>query len=173
MPEVLVGLVGGGVNEMSEAFSCICKNGKKYRVINMETEPEAAEKVDLLLAAEASPLLAELIPRIPDGGYLVVNADEPRIFPYLAQCSAKCITYGFNPRSCITVSSIGEENLQICLQRFFVSMDGSTCEPSEYPSPINDGSDPAVALGAAAACAAHGLGIQSSMSTKTAGPRIV
>jgi len=115
-------------------------------------------KLDVLVVSEASPMLEELIPRLVPEGYLVVNADDKEIFPYLPR-SAKLITYGFSNKACITASSVTDDGLHVCIQRTFMGLDGGQRDPQEFAAtagsvPVS----PEATLGAAAVWAICGNG---------------
>jgi len=143
-----VGMVGHNGREMARAFLNMCQGNASCYYIN-EGQPKGP-KLDVLVASEASPMLRELIPRLSPEDYLIVNADDKAIFPYLTPRSAKLITYGFNNKACITASSITDDGLHICIQRSFTALDGEQRDPQEFAAPTVPVS-PESALGAAAA----------------------
>jgi UDP-N-acetylmuramyl pentapeptide synthase len=106
----------------------------------------------LLVARTPEPALAGAISSLTDQDFLIVNADDAAIFPFLAKKNnaAKIITYGFNAKACITASSISENNVQVCIQRGFVGPGGNVCEPQEFSAPIPPGTDAGDVLAASA-----------------------
>ena len=150
-----VGMVGQNGQEMARAFLGMCQGSASCYCISEGQRPGSAPNV--LVASEASPVLSELIPSMRPEDYLVVNADDKAIFPYLAPGKAKLITYGFNSKACITASSITDEGLQVCIQRGFTALDGQMRDPQEFAAPAHAAS-PETALGAAAAWAICGSG---------------
>lgn len=106
----------------------------------------------LLITHAPDSSLAERIARLDKQDYLIVNADDTAIFPFLAQSknAASVITYGFNPKACITASSISENNMQVCIQRGFVKPNGQACEPHEFSALIPLGADAGDVLAASA-----------------------
>ena len=149
-----VGMVGHNGNEMAQAFLGMCKGEASCYHI---TENQQPPQLDVLVVSEASPVLAEAIPCLAPGGYLVVNADDKAIFPYLTAQPARLITYGFNNKACITASSITDEAMHICIQRAFTGLDGTMCDPQEFAAPgCNMSVSPETALGAAAVWAICG-----------------
>lgn len=49
--------------------------------------------------------------------YLIINADMRYNVSVLQNMELTVITYGFNPKSTVTISSIEEENILLCIQR--------------------------------------------------------
>jgi len=147
----LIGVIGHDVDTVVRAI----KNMMTCHVVNMHANPNTT--VSVLVVTAASPLLAQYVTRLTARDFLVINADDTDIFPYLEGCSARLLTYGLNSRSCVTASSITDNDLLVCLQRAFVSIDGTIREPQEYPIPLTMDCDPMLVLGAAAACAACGV----------------
>jgi len=48
------------------------------------------------------------------------------------------ITYGFNSKSTVTVSSVENDKISICLQRVIKNIDGENIEPIEYVESMDD-----------------------------------
>ena len=144
-----VGMVGQNGREMAHAFLSMCQGAANcYHITESQ---QHGPKLDVLVVSEASPVLPELIPKVSSDGYLVVNADDKAIFPYLSGGSAKLITYGFNNKACITASSVTHDGLQVCIQRGFTALDGTQQDPQEFAAPGGAVSvSPEAALGAAA-----------------------
>ena len=150
-----VGVVGGNGREMARAFLSMCQGTAScYHITKGQ---QHGPKLDILVATEASPVLAEIIPRMTSENFLVVNADDKMIFPYLSPHKAKLITYGFNNKACITASSITDDGIQICIQRAFTTLGGGKHDPQEFAAPgWSAPVSPEAALGAAAAWAICG-----------------
>ena len=143
-----VGMVGQNGREMARAFLRMCQG--KANCYHITENQQQGPKLDVLVASEASPILADLVPKMTPDGYLVVNADDKNIFPYLQPRRAKLITYGFNNKACVTASSITDDGLHICIQRSFETLDGITRDPQEFAAPGGALSvSPETALGAA------------------------
>ncbi|MCL2203912.1 MAG: hypothetical protein FWB88_08235 [Defluviitaleaceae bacterium] len=142
-----VGMVGNNGHQMTRAFLHLCHGAANCYHIT-ENQPYGP-KLNVLVADAPAPVLSTIIPRLSSEDYLIVNADDGDIFPALGQVQAKVITYGFNPRACITASSVTEEGLQVCIQRAFVDLSGTARTPQEFSAPVTS-------LGAAAAWAVVG-----------------
>jgi len=141
-------MVGQNGREMARAFLRMCQGTANcYHITESQQQ---GPKLDVLVASEASPILAELVPKMPQEGYLVVNADDKEIFPYLTPRRARLITYGFNNKACVTASSVTEDGMHVCIQRSFDNLYGNTQDPQEFAAPIGTSSvSPESALGAA------------------------
>ena len=65
--------------------------------------------------------------------YLIINADiEIKILKYLKTDNPiKVITFGFNSKATISISSVNEEKIIVCLQRDIEKMNGKTIESQE------------------------------------------
>lgn len=53
--------------------------------------------------------------------YLIINEDIDMAISLLNDVSSNIITYGFNSKSTITMSSLTEDSIQICVQRNILS----------------------------------------------------
>ncbi|MCL2378838.1 MAG: hypothetical protein FWC77_06905 [Defluviitaleaceae bacterium] len=150
-----VGMVGQNGREMARAFLRMCQGTASC--YHITEDQQQGPKLDILVASEASPVLAELVPKMAPESYLVANADDKEIFPYLSPRKAKLITYGFNNKACVTASSVTDDGLHICIQRSFTTLDGAIRDPQEFAAPIGSSLiSPDVALGAAAVYAICG-----------------
>ena len=83
---------------------------------------------------------------------LIVNADTVRVSA-LRGHQGGLITYGFNPRTSVTASSVADGAVQVCIQRGFRSLSQRTFEPQEFKALCPPEADPLQVLGAVTACA--------------------
>jgi len=146
-----VGMVGTSGKQIAKAFLRMA--GGRANCYHITDKQCTGPKVNVLVAAEASPVLKNILPNLSSDDYLVVNADDKNIFPLLSQSEAKLITYGFNARACITASSVSDDGLQVCIQRAFLALDGEEREPQEFSAKVNYEEDSDAVLAAAAAWA--------------------
>ena len=63
--------------------------------------------------------------------YIIVNSDIKNNILFFKNLKANIITYGFNAKATITVSSIKEENTMLCIQRSIKAVDGKSIEEQE------------------------------------------
>lgn len=83
-----------------------------------------------------------ILNNISNKNILIVNLDNKDIFKNLDGLNAKLITYGLNSKSCITASSIQNnedylQELQCCIQRTFLTFIESKLEPQEFKIVLN------------------------------------
>jgi len=144
-----VGIVGCDGREMTRAFLRMSQGAANcYHITDLQ---KLGPKINVLVASEASPVITAILPSLGSDDFLIVNADDKSIFPLLEKSKAKLITYGFNNRACITVSSVTNDGVQVCIQRGFTGIDGEECEPREFAARTTSGENSMSVLGAAAA----------------------
>lgn len=69
-------------------------------------------------------------------GIVVLNIDEKFYYPIRLMNPVKIITYGFNSKACITISSVingSYDTIQLCIQRSISTLNGQLLEPQEFP----------------------------------------
>jgi len=64
------------------------------------------------------------------GSFLFVDSDKEKVNATLKE-GETVITYGMNPKSTITISSINDEKAAIAVQRGFTNSHGQKIEPQE------------------------------------------
>jgi len=106
-------------------------------------------KVNVLVVTDISDFLNQTIQTLDKSSFLLINADDKNIFPFLKTNKAKLITYGFNSKACVTVSSATSEGVQVCLQRTFYGLDEEERLPQEFF--VGGSEDPSLLLAASAA----------------------
>ena len=146
-----VGIVGNNGREMTRAFLRMSKG--KASCYHITDRQPLTPKINVLVATEASPVLARILPQLGSEDFLIINSDDTTIFPMLENTLARLITYGFNSRACITASSVTRDGVQICVQRGFEGIDGTHHEPHEFAARSRTGENSMSVLGAAAAWA--------------------
>lgn len=70
--------------------------------------------------------------------YLIVNSDLKNNLKILEELQLTVITYGFNSKATITISSVVEDKVLVCLQRDVVNSKGKTIEAQEFEIETND-----------------------------------
>lgn len=78
--------------------------------------------------------------------YLIVNSDIEENLNLLKDIKATVITYGFNSKATITASSVGEEEMMLCIQRTLQDKNGKNIEPQEIKLSINEDSNCTMAV---------------------------
>lgn len=63
--------------------------------------------------------------------YVVINSDVKNNLSLLKNIKTNIITYGFNEKATITISSIKEENIMLCIQRSIKGIDNNIIEEQE------------------------------------------
>ena len=65
--------------------------------------------------------------------YLIINADiELNIFRYIKmENPVKVVTFGFNSKATISISSVNDEKIIVCLQRNLKKIDNTIIESQE------------------------------------------
>jgi UDP-N-acetylmuramate-alanine ligase len=103
---------------------------------------EIKDDIDILILESGSNSFNKYIQRIKDGGFLILNSDEKPIEGQITLKNATLISYGLNPKSCITVSSINQngcDTVQICVQRPIPTISGNTVIEQEFGVSISYG----------------------------------
>ncbi len=108
----------------------------KYEIININlTSLENLKNVkfDVLIIKEN---IIELLKKsnnidsiINNSNYIIINGDINN--NYIAEKKDKIITYGFNTNSDITISSIKDETIMICVQKKINGVKGNIIEEQE------------------------------------------
>ena len=80
--------------------------------------------------------------------YLIINSDIVENLNLLENIKATVITYGFNSKATITASSVGEEEIMLCLQRTIKDKNGKDIEAQEINVPINENTNCTMAVAA-------------------------
>ena len=70
--------------------------------------------------------------------YLIINSDIENNLKLLEKVKTIVITYGFNSKSTITASSVGEEEMLLCIQRMLKDKNGREIDLQEVKIPINE-----------------------------------
>lgn len=70
-----------------------------------------------------------------ENAIILLNIDEKFNLPIKFSTPVKIITYGFNPKACVTASSVinGDYNtIQLCIQRTLLNLQGKPLYPQEF-----------------------------------------
>ena len=118
----------------------INKNAKsnKFEVININLksiENVKNIKFDILVVNENIENLLKHSKYLEDiinkAYYVIVNSDIKNNLSALNKAQANIITYGFNAKATITISSIKEENTMLCVQRTIKGINEKIIEEQE------------------------------------------
>lgn len=78
----------------------------------------------------------QIYKKIKEDGVLIINADDENLSDTIRGIKTHIVTYGFNPKSSITASSIGDNFSDsyyiFCLQRSIVNICNVRIEPHEF-----------------------------------------
>jgi len=81
-------------------------------------------------------LMRKVFSRVDERGTLIVNADDVDSIAFLKGMKYYTVTYGFNRKSSVTTSSMGDKVFKdgfiYCLQRSITAKNGLVFEPQEY-----------------------------------------
>ena len=89
---------------------------------------------DIKINNETYKYMNEMISKIK---YLIINADiEINMLKEIKE-TVKVITFGFNPKATITVSSVNEEKIIICIQRSILRDDKVVIDAQEKEIELN------------------------------------
>lgn len=79
---------------------------------------------------------------------IIVNFDIDTRLDILQNANANIITYGFNPKSTVTTSSLEYDDILICIQRNIVNINNYILEPQEIKvEKISNNSSPYIIMG--------------------------
>ncbi len=101
------------------------------------TEMDYDIKYDILIVISAEFNKISKIKNVKDNGYIIINADDCRIFPYMIPENINVVTCGVNSSAALTFSGIsenrnGRECIQCCIQREIKTLSGRKIEPQEF-----------------------------------------
>lgn len=74
----------------------------------------------------------ELKTMISNSKYLILNSDLNPELDVLENLNLTIITYGFNNKATLSISSISENSIMICLQRIVKTVEEKKYEPQEF-----------------------------------------
>jgi len=100
-------------------------------------EGECSQKSHIMVLNEGRPnlSLARALDAIIAGGIIIMNSDERNFAGLRLSKPVRLITYGYNPKSTVTASSIivhEYTSIQCCIQRQFETLGGMILEPQEF-----------------------------------------
>ena len=78
---------------------------------------------------------------ISNAKFIILNADLTINIGMLENLDLTIITYGFNNKATLTVSSVAENNIIICLQRIIKNIFEQKYEPQEFETKVDQNVD--------------------------------
>lgn len=104
---------------------------KNVQAINIRKKDDLNnQKVDILVLEDLI-VSKELVEEIlKDASYLLIQ-DNIHDIQFELEREMNIITFGFNHKSTVTVSSVTEENIVICVQRTMKNINGKDIQPKE------------------------------------------
>lgn len=135
-----IGIVGK-VNDSNFIKNGLTKNSEntKFEIININNksiENIKNIKFDVLVINENNFEILNnskyLEGIMSQAGYIIVNSDIQNNLSLLKNTKLNIITYGFNAKCTITVSSIKDEDTLICVQRNIKRVNGKIIEEQEF-----------------------------------------
>ena len=118
----------------------IKKNAQFYKYEIVRINKKSLEnikniKFDILIVNENmeelvmnSKYLEDIIANL---NYAIVNSDIKNNLTFFQNTKTNIITYGFNNKATITISSVRDENTMLCIQRNIKGLNGKTIEEHE------------------------------------------
>lgn len=103
----------------------------KVQAINIKKEEDIkGKKIDILVIEDLN-IEKEVINKvIREIGYLIIQDNIKELDIHLDK-EINIITFGFNHKSTVTVSSVAQEDIVICIQRTIESINNNEIEPKE------------------------------------------
>jgi hypothetical protein len=127
-------------NDSNFIKKAIIRNSKldEFKIININKksiENVKNIKFDILVVNDNIEILLKnskyLEKIINNAYYVIVNSDIKNNLFLLKNFGTNIITYGFNEKATVTISSIKEENTMVCIQRSIIGFDKSIVEEQE------------------------------------------
>ena len=105
---------------------------------------------DILVLLNDHKLVKSALRSLKSGAVALVNTDGVPLSALLG-FDGQIVTFGFNSRACVTASSIADGNIQVCIQRSMLTLNGDVLQEQEFPVSMPS-RDPSAVL-AVCACA--------------------
>lgn len=105
-------------------------------------------KFDSLLINKKLTGKSDIVKKIlSNSNNLIINSDIDAGLDILKETSSNIITYGFNPKSTVTASSLENDDALICIQRNIKSSNNRIVEPQEIKvEKINENNNPYIIM---------------------------
>ncbi len=84
----------------------------------------------------------------PGKNFYLYNSDRNSLSDFSPEKPCTIITFGLNPKACVTLSSVNENTLVCCIQRPLPTLEGSIVIQQEFSVSVNKAYSPCDVLGA-------------------------
>ena len=121
------------INSLCE-ISDIDRRGIKIKSL-MDEDLNSKSHIIVLNSIQPDSNLSKALDTIIAGGTIIMNSDEKNFAGLRLSKPVRLITYGYNPKSTVTASSIimhDNISIQCCIQRQFNTLTGTVLEPQEF-----------------------------------------
>ena len=118
-------ILKNSINNKFEIFNINQRNIENIKNITFESIIINEDIKDLL---KYSKYLEEIIKKAK---YIIINSDIIKDISILGNNKINVITYGLNNQATITISSVKEEDILICVQKSFKDINGKDIEEHE------------------------------------------
>ena len=114
-------------NKEIEFIEITQKSVKNIKNINFE---EIIINEDIILTEDEYEYMSTILSKVK---YLIINGDVDIeiLIKIKLESPVKLITYGFNSKSTVTISSVKEDKILVCMQRDIEKSDGKIVEAQE------------------------------------------
>lgn len=128
-------------NDSNFIKNTITKNSKtnKFEIVNINKksiENIKNIKFDILVVNENIEYLLKVSKYLEDiinkSYYIIINSDIKNNLSLLKNIRTNIITYGFNAKATITISSIKDENMLLCIQRSIKQINEKMIDEQEF-----------------------------------------
>lgn len=128
-------------NDSNFIKNTLTKNSKtnKFEIVNINKksiENVKNIKFDILVVNENIESLLKNSKYLEDiinkAYYIIINSDIKNNLSLLKNVRTNIITYGFNAKATITISSINDENMLLCIQRSVKDINGKIIDEQEF-----------------------------------------
>ena len=128
-------------NDSNFIKNTLTKNSKtnKFEIVNINKksiENVKNIKFDILVINENIENLLKNSKYLEDiinkAYYIIINSDIKNNLSLLKNVRTNIITYGFNAKATITISSINDENMLLCIQRSVKDINGKIIDEQEF-----------------------------------------
>lgn len=149
-----IGIIADKKNE-SDIASCLNSNFNKKNIkenviiINNKNINNIKNiKFDSLLINKKLTGKSDVVKKLlSNSNNLIINSDIDLGLGILEETNSNIITYGFNPKSTVTASSLENEDALICIQRNITNSNNNILEPQEIKvEKVNKNSNPYIIM---------------------------